>query len=216
MAMMTILLLLSAALALGNAKANGVAELHELQQVQKEEQQVQEEEQEVQEEEQQVQEEEQEVQEEEQEVQEEEQEVQEEVGVESRSLCPSGWTKYGSRCLMFVRGPSTWIEAERYCVHFGANLASVHNSQEYHFLQELVRSHTNGFPGTWIGGSDAVYNTIWLWSDGSRFDYHGWNPGEPSNNNRERCLEMNFGVHKRWNNKPCHYTLPSICSKRLC
>ncbi|XP_042179663.1 ladderlectin-like [Oncorhynchus tshawytscha] len=151
MAMMTILLLLSAALALGNAKplqeandvdqllafeAKGVAEMHELQQVQEEEQQVQEEEQEV---------------------QEEEQEVQEEVGRESRSLCPSGWTKYGSRCLMFVHGPSTWIEAERYCVHFGANLASVHNSQEYHFLQELVRRHTNGFPGTWIGGSDAVY-----------------------------------------------------------
>lgn len=57
----------------------------------------------------------QEVQEDEQEVQEEEeeeQEVQEEVGVESRSLCPSGWTKYGSCCLMFVGGPSTWIEAE--------------------------------------------------------------------------------------------------------
>uniref|UniRef100_A0A674BC90 C-type lectin domain-containing protein n=1 Tax=Salmo trutta TaxID=8032 RepID=A0A674BC90_SALTR len=84
------------------------------------------------------------------------------------------------------------------------------------FCRSWLGSHTNGFPGTWIGGSDAVYNTIWLWSDGSRFDYHGWNPGEPSNNNRERCLEMNFGVHKRWNNKPCHYTLPSICSKRLC
>nr|XP_046189926.1 C-type natriuretic peptide 3-like [Oncorhynchus gorbuscha] len=68
MARMTIILLLSAALALGIAKANdvdqllafeakGVAELHELQQVQVEEQAVQEEEQQVQEEEHEVQEE---------------------------------------------------------------------------------------------------------------------------------------------------------------
>ncbi|XP_036842945.1 ladderlectin-like isoform X2 [Oncorhynchus mykiss] len=27
-------------------------------------------------------------------------------------LCPSGWTKYGSRCLMFVKTTRSWPEAE--------------------------------------------------------------------------------------------------------
>ncbi|XP_029610599.1 ladderlectin-like [Salmo trutta] len=81
-------------------------------------------------------------------------------------LCPSGWTKYGSRCLMFVKTTRSWPEAERNCVslgdklvsvpnvvkYLGANLSSVHSSAEEEFLQALVLVKTVGFPPTWIGG----------------------------------------------------------------
>jgi hypothetical protein len=41
-------------------------------------------------------------------------------------------------------------------VSLGANLASVHSSAEYQFLQEVVASKTGGLSTPWIGGFDAV------------------------------------------------------------
>ncbi|XP_045065313.1 ladderlectin-like [Coregonus clupeaformis] len=141
----------------------------------------------------------------------------EEVETQSRS-CPSGWTRYGSRCFMFVSTQRTWLEAERYCVHFGANLASVHSSAEHHFVQELVRRHTNDLTYAWIGGFDHVQNRVWLWSDGSRLDYTSWHTGEPNNYNgkREPCLMMNWGGEKRWNDGNCGDKYSSVCVKRIC
>ncbi|XP_031647499.1 ladderlectin-like [Oncorhynchus kisutch] len=85
-------------------------------------------------------------------------------------VCPSGWIKYGSRCLMFVKTTRSWPEAERYCVslgdqlvsvpnvvkYLGTNLASVHSSEEDQFLQALVLVKTVSFPPTWIGGFYSV------------------------------------------------------------
>ncbi|XP_071372769.1 C-type mannose receptor 2-like [Centroberyx affinis] len=116
-------------------------------------------------------------------------------GVESRSGCPSGWSQYGSRCFVFISSSSTWPEAEQHCLHFGANLASIHSFGEYHFIQETVRRSTGGFPRTWIGGADAFQNFLWFWSDGSRFDYQLWGSKEPNNyGNTEHCVEMNYGA----------------------
>ncbi|KAK6291655.1 hypothetical protein J4Q44_G00374400 [Coregonus suidteri] len=145
-------------------------------------------------------------------------------------LCPSGWTKYGSRCFMFVKTARTWPEAERHCVslgeklvsvpstveYLGANLASVHSSEEEQFLQTLVK--TGGFPPTWIGGFDAdkAKDRLWFWSDGSDFDHQNWAKGRPNNAGaRERCIQMNFGGERRWNNAICGRSLLSVCSLRL-
>uniref|UniRef100_UPI003AAD5165 ladderlectin-like n=1 Tax=Centroberyx gerrardi TaxID=166262 RepID=UPI003AAD5165 len=137
-------------------------------------------------------------------------------GVESRSVCPSGWSQYGSRCFAFISSPSTWVQAERHCLHFGANLASVHSFEEYHYIQEIVRRNTGGFPRTWIGGTDAFQNRLWFWSDGSRFDYQLWNSGEPNSyKNREHCVEMNYGDEGRWNDVTCGYQFPFVCAKKL-
>ncbi|XP_071372767.1 ladderlectin-like [Centroberyx affinis] len=114
-------------------------------------------------------------------------------GVESRSRCLSGWSQYGSRCFDFFSSPRTWVQAESYCLNFGANLASVHSFEEYQFILEMVRRNTGAFPSTWIGGTDAFQDRLWFWSDGSRFDYQLWNRGEPNNyGGREPCVVMNF------------------------
>ncbi|CAB1345027.1 unnamed protein product, partial [Coregonus sp. 'balchen'] len=144
-------------------------------------------------------------------------------------LCPRGWTKYGSRCFMFVKTARTWPEAERHCVslgeklvsvprtveYLGANLASVHSSEEEQFLQTLDR--------------------LWFWSDGSDFDHQNWAKGRPNNSGaREMCIQMNFGgtvspvsftdpalklnfthSERRWNNAICGTSLLSVCSLRL-
>ncbi|XP_063049456.1 ladderlectin-like [Engraulis encrasicolus] len=115
--------------------------------------------------------------------------------VSSRASCPGGWRRFSGRCYRFTSTARTWAEAERYCLLLGGNLASVHSVAEYHYIQGLIVTHTHGSPFTWLGGTDAQQNGIWFWSDGSRFTFHLWSPGEPNNqNNRnEACLHMNLG-----------------------
>ncbi|XP_042566661.1 ladderlectin-like [Clupea harengus] len=103
--------------------------------------------------------------------------------------CPAGWQQYGERCFRFIDTARTWAEAE------GGNLASVHSLSEYNFIQGLIVTLTHGTPLTWIGGSDAQQERLWLWSDGSRFGaFLHWGPGEPNNaGGAEHCLHMNNG-----------------------
>ncbi|ROL45100.1 Ladderlectin [Anabarilius grahami] len=84
---------------------------------------------------------------------------------------------------------------QKLCLDYDANLASVHSHVEYMFLQNLVRHETQGTTLTWIGGSDAAEEGVWLWSDGTRMNYQIWSPGNPSNYlGTEHCLEMNYDM----------------------
>ncbi|XP_063077512.1 ladderlectin-like [Engraulis encrasicolus] len=130
--------------------------------------------------------------------------------------CPWGWQRYERRCFKFVSTTRTWAEAERYCVMMGGNLASVHSRNEYYFVQDLVRKNTQSTPVTWIGGCDAAQEGLWLWSDGSRFDYSHWNTAEPNNLEKiEHCLHFNWGGPLGWNDIPCNRLYPSVCSMHL-
>uniref|UniRef100_A0A667YBA1 C-type lectin domain-containing protein n=1 Tax=Myripristis murdjan TaxID=586833 RepID=A0A667YBA1_9TELE len=127
--------------------------------------------------------------------------------------CYSGWESHGSRCFRFFNYPHTWAEAEHFCLQSGANLASVHSLDEYKFMQDLVLARTGEYTRTWIGGSD---NNVWMWSDGSRFDFQGWGWGEPNNHQgRESCVEINYGGDKRWNDWACEDQFPFVCVKKL-
>ncbi|XP_062384960.1 ladderlectin-like, partial [Sardina pilchardus] len=117
--------------------------------------------------------------------------------------------------------PATWIGGsdaqQRFCLVLGGHLASVHSVEEYHFIQGLIVTHTHGSPATWIGGSDAQQEGFWFWSDGSRFAFTFWLPGEPNNSNgaAEHCLQMNWGGALRWNDERCSLVLPSVCARGL-
>ncbi|XP_041727838.1 ladderlectin-like isoform X1 [Coregonus clupeaformis] len=139
------------------------------------------------------------------------------LGDARNRLCPRGWTQYGSRCFMFVKTARTWPEAEEICISLEANLASVHSSEEAQFLQGVVFSMTGSFTATWLGGFDTIpglvgKDRLWIWSDGSKFDYQNWNQEEPNNNGgREQCIVMNFGGEQGWNDLECGNVLPSVC-----
>ncbi|KAK6291612.1 hypothetical protein J4Q44_G00373960 [Coregonus suidteri] len=118
---------------------------------------------------------------------------------------------------------TTWPEAERKCLLLGGNLASVHSLPQYRFLQSLIQE--SRVQRTWIGAYDAMKEGLWLWSDGSRFNYQNWAPGQPSNynhgfvkditNGRGHCMEMNCGASHRQNDVPCWFKLPFVCSRKL-
>lgn len=132
-----------------------------------------------------------------------------------QSSCRSGWSKYGSRCFMLVHRELSWLDAEKHCIRNGANLASIHNLGEYQFIQEILRGATNRFPRAWIGGSDAIKDFVWLWSDGSGFYFQDWSLGEPNNLGcTEKCLVMNQPDNLLWGDANCEEKLLFICGTK--
>ncbi|XP_041634690.1 ladderlectin [Cheilinus undulatus] len=115
---------------------------------------------------------------------------------------------------MFVNSPKTWIEAEIYCLFEGGNLASVHSSMCYHGIQELTK-YEYDFPLTWLGGQDFAKNCVWLWTDGSKFDYGNWymDPSYYYMDREEHCLVMNYGLELKWHYANCSDTHPFVCVK---
>uniref|UniRef100_A0A3B4VJD5 C-type lectin domain-containing protein n=1 Tax=Seriola dumerili TaxID=41447 RepID=A0A3B4VJD5_SERDU len=136
--------------------------------------------------------------------------------VKRSTSCSAGWSEINGRCVRYVPKPMTWAKAERNCRSMGANLASVHSTQDYHRIQWLILTATHQQKETWIGGSDAEEENIWLWTDGSPFQYTNWCHGEPNNHGRQRCLQMNDRSQKCWNDNACNGHFPSICVKRGC
>ncbi|XP_067381603.1 ladderlectin-like [Channa argus] len=109
----------------------------------------------------------------------------------------------------------TWAQAERNCQSMGANLASVHKAEEYHWIQRMISDHVHAYPLTWFGGSDGEEEGVWFWSDGTPFTFSYWCRGEPNNKKSQQCLQVNFGDGKCWDDSYCYYSLPSVCAKKV-
>ncbi|XP_022595880.1 galactose-specific lectin nattectin-like [Seriola dumerili] len=131
------------------------------------------------------------------------------------SGCPSGWTQFGSRCFIFYWNSKTWLDAETYCISIGGNLASVHSADEHFFLRNMIYRVSGRYRLTWIGGFDAVEDGVWMWSDGSKFDYTRWATNEPDvSNTAQHCVEMNRNKNY-WGDDSCTSRNPFICSKNI-
>ncbi|XP_031150872.1 galactose-specific lectin nattectin-like isoform X2 [Sander lucioperca] len=128
--------------------------------------------------------------------------------------CPPGWTQFGSRCFSFNFQGKSWTDAETFCKAAGGNLASVHSEEEHVFLRTFINQVSGEHKVTWMGGFDSVQEGVWMWSDGSIFDYKHWHVGQPDNaGGNENCLEMNR--QDNWNDRPCTDIRPFLCSKKL-
>uniref|UniRef100_A0A8C9XM78 Galactose-specific lectin nattectin-like n=1 Tax=Sander lucioperca TaxID=283035 RepID=A0A8C9XM78_SANLU len=131
------------------------------------------------------------------------------------ACCPPGWTQFGSRCFAFYIQTKTWIDAELFCQTAGGNLASIHSDAEHAFIKAFIQQVAGTQKTSWIGGSDAVKEGTWLWSDGSKFNYQSWGAREPNNLGVENCIEMNWGG-ANWNDAACNNGNSFVCSKNLC
>uniref|UniRef100_A0A3Q1IGX4 C-type lectin domain-containing protein n=1 Tax=Anabas testudineus TaxID=64144 RepID=A0A3Q1IGX4_ANATE len=112
----------------------------------------------------------------------------------SKRSCPSGWSRYSSRCFHYVPLEMTWAQAERNCQAIGSHLASVHTAKEYYQIKNMITMRTHEYPETWIGGSDAQEESFWFWIDGSPLKFLYWCKGEPNNyNGKQDCMAINHG-----------------------
>ncbi|KAG9274153.1 macrophage mannose receptor 1-like [Astyanax mexicanus] len=130
------------------------------------------------------------------------------------SVCQNGWSQFESRCFRVFTSTTNWAAAEQNCVAMGGHLASVHSSEEYAFMLNLLLSVVNS--AAWIGGTDAAQEGVWVWTDGSAFNYTYWESGQPDNFiNIENCMMMNWGAvnFRSWNDAQCQENFPSVCAQ---
>ncbi|XP_034534274.1 galactose-specific lectin nattectin-like [Notolabrus celidotus] len=129
--------------------------------------------------------------------------------------CPAGWSHFGKSCLIFHHDAKDWADAEKFCTTIGGNLASVHSKDLYLHLRSVVLRLTGKHMTTWLGGYDAAKDGVWLWSDGSLFDFKLWGAGEPNGGGTEMCMEMNYAGRDYVNDVSCTPKRPFFCSKAL-
>ncbi|XP_070694956.1 galactose-specific lectin nattectin-like [Pempheris klunzingeri] len=131
--------------------------------------------------------------------------------------CPRGWNGFAQKCYAFHRRERNWAAAERFCNHLGGNLASLHTIDEYNFIRGVILRQIGYHKSTWVGGHDAVREGVWLWSDGSLFDFTGWAYREPNNyKGREDCMEINFAGRDYVNDNRCYRRKSFVCVKSHC
>merc|ERR1719158_352443 len=98
--------------------------------------------------------------------------------------CPSGWSRYENSCFIYITSSDNYCSyAQSHCESLGGNLASLHNQEEFNFVQNLI-SYSDRI---WIGGSDVVHEGTWTWSDGSDWDYENWLSDQPDDTPDQNC-----------------------------
>ncbi|XP_043980383.1 ladderlectin-like [Gambusia affinis] len=130
--------------------------------------------------------------------------------------CPSGWDWYDGRCFLYVTRKKSWADAEYHCLSLRANLASIHSTNEYNFLRDLIYKASGAHTTSWVGAHDSAEEGTWMWSDGSKFLFHNWGPGQPNNyRGNENCMDINLGGNDHVNDDTCSKELPFVCAKPL-
>ena len=127
--------------------------------------------------------------------------------------CPNGWQYFGGThsCYKVMESVQSWNNAKRSCQDHKADLASITDEATNIFVTSLTKKTS------WIGGyldSDKK----WKWTDGSRWGYTNWYPGEPNNaGGKQDKLIINHwrgGVGK-WDDNEEKNKRSFICQKKL-
>lgn len=110
----------------------------------------------------------------------------------------------------------SWPEADVYCrkTEWGNLLSITEGVDSFKILQmiQMLRYYF-GFEKLWIGSNDIVRENEFIWSDGQRFNYTNWAPGEPSgihNGYNEDCIVIN-SLEGKWSDEYCLNAYPYIC-----
>ncbi|XP_028822898.1 galactose-specific lectin nattectin-like [Denticeps clupeoides] len=127
--------------------------------------------------------------------------------------CGEKWTPFGTHCFRLFTRAADWAKAELVCRSYGGHLASIHSTEEHSFLVGLVKKVRN--ISVWIGGSDAAKEGTWVWSDGSKWDFTKWAPGEPNNAGKiQHCAQLWDKSNMNVDDLSCGSKLAYVCAKK--
>uniref|UniRef100_H3C654 C-type lectin domain-containing protein n=1 Tax=Tetraodon nigroviridis TaxID=99883 RepID=H3C654_TETNG len=140
--------------------------------------------------------------------------------------CRDGWEEFEGQCYYFSNNTSKWEEARERCQLQGADLVQVSSRKEQEFLTDRVKQMMRGNNDLfWIGLTDSVTESTWLWVDGSPleqgFVLTFWHNREPNNWDDEdpvrgedcvRLGDINGNINC-WSDRACSHPERSICEK---
>ncbi|GMR51213.1 hypothetical protein PMAYCL1PPCAC_21408, partial [Pristionchus mayeri] len=115
-------------------------------------------------------------------------------------------------CYQVANAAENWQDAQQICKSFGADLASIHNSQENNFVRRLAVSK-GATSGVYLGGTISQAG-VKGWIDGSRWDYDNFYPGFPMPN-LGSCIAMDTqGTSGQWVNTMCSTKQGVACERK--
>ena len=120
--------------------------------------------------------------------------------------------KINGSCYAHVDDSLNWNQAEDCCIAWGGHLASIHSND----TNTILNSIRNQNRWTWIGLSDTANDSVYVWTDGTQYDYENFSPGEPNSKNGESCFLFWDGF-PTWNDYYCtSSTYGSILTSYIC
>lgn len=110
---------------------------------------------------------------------------------------------------LYIEHHLNWHQARDYCAQMGAHLVTIETLEENNFVFEL----SGGI--SWLGASDEVQEGVWVWVDGSPFDFQFWWEGFPDNSCIDGICENYLSFfdamgYSEWNDRP-NDDLPFVC-----
>ena len=126
--------------------------------------------------------------------------------------CDSGWLHSGTKCLKFFAANATFDEARKSCKCDNAGeLVSVPDEAR----NTLIKQLTGGKVKTWIGGTDAVTEGTFTWTDGTAWSFTKWmNANQPNNGgtdgNQDCVIIREDGT---WDDVDCATQRSYVCEK---
>ncbi|XP_074013154.1 macrophage mannose receptor 1-like [Numenius arquata] len=122
------------------------------------------------------------------------------------------WIPFHGHCYYFdASRKRSWSQAHQECARLAADLVSVGDYTETHFLSDTIKILHGKSPNFWIGLKRNDRGQ-WVWTDKSAMDFVYWEMGEPSNTRHKDCGEV-FALSGYWNTNVCSFKKGYICKK---
>ncbi|TRY88119.1 hypothetical protein DNTS_031499 [Danionella cerebrum] len=97
------------------------------------------------------------------------------------------WVFFRGAEYYFGSQPYPWETVSFACKMMGADLLSVHSSEELDFIKERITKESNYW---WIGLSASSTHNGLSWTDGSALDYENWENGRFNQKPGKNCIQM--------------------------
>ncbi|XP_039204111.1 C-type mannose receptor 2 isoform X1 [Crotalus tigris] len=124
------------------------------------------------------------------------------------------WLKFQDAEYKFFDHHSTWVQAQRICTWFQAELVSIHSQTELDFLGQNLKKFSRGQEEHWWIGLNTYENDgRFRWSDDSLLNFISWAPGKPRLINKERKCVYMTASREDWGDQRCLTALPYICKR---
>ncbi|RXN22317.1 secretory phospholipase A2 receptor-like protein [Labeo rohita] len=120
------------------------------------------------------------------------------------------WVFFHGAEYYFVSKPFPWESVSFACKMMGADLLSVHSSEELGFIRERINKDSGYW---WIGLSANSGHNGLSWTDGSALDYENWENGRFSQKPGQNCIQMS-SQSGQWSTGSCKEQHGYVCKRR--